>query len=801
VADDEPVRQALQRVAATAASLKQAWRWLRAPASGWNLIGAALAFVVGIGALLALPTLPPFSLSILLIASVLPRWRGRRYWALAMIGFGWAWFRADAVLAERWALPRTDEVLALRGAVVSLPEDDQAEDDDGTVVHNWRFLFAAENNAAPSRIRVAWYRSSELVRGGDCWTLTLRMRPPHGSRNPGGFDYEGWLFRQRVGATATVRAAEPCRLATGYRVLRWRQRVAEQFATWLPDHPAAPLVAALTIGDTSRITDPDWQAFRLTGTTHLIAISGFNIALIAGAAFFLLRWLWSLSPRLLLRLPAQRAAMVGAGAAALSYALIAGAEPPVLRAAWMCVLALLFSAFGRPLRPGAALASAGGLIVAADPLALLSPGLWLSFSAVAAIFYISAGRLSKPSGWRVALQIQLILSVALAPLTLYWFQGASLIGPLVNLIAVPIVAVLTPLLLIVTMLAAVVPAIGLPLLQWSVSGVDVLLHGLRALAEIAPSTWLSLDPPLAAILVATLGVLCLFAPAGVPLRRFGVLALAALALPARPVPATGFTLAVLDVGQGLAVVVRTAQHTLLFDAGPAIPGGFDSGAAIAVPYLRHIGVRKLDRLMISHADLDHRGGAPALRSALAIDSELGATTAQPCMPGFEWDWDEVHFALLNGPAPGRSDNDGGCVLAISGAGGRALLPADIERDAEAALVETFGDQLHAEVLIAPHHGSRTSSSPDFIAAVAPQIVVHSAGWHHRFRHPSPEVVRRYREAGVAQYNTAEDGLVEIQFSDQGIRVSRRREQARRLWDPAPCSLENDQSCVGFGASP
>lgn len=758
-----------------------------APAAPATLLSLIVCFTLGALALLRGPALPELStLALLAMPAVLP-WRWRSPWAAFVLGVLLADARAAGLLAQRWPVERLGETLNVQGHIVTLPQASVVSDGDadaaGEPTRTWRFLFEPQDPDLPRRIRVSWYRSPVTLQGGDCWRLALRMRTPHGSLNPGGFDYEGWLFRQGVSATATVREGEACAAVDGPALLRLRQRIANRIGDWLPAHPALPLVRALAIGDSSGLTDDDWQAFRLTGTTHLIAISGFNVAIIASLAFFVLRWAWSLWPALCLRLPAQRAGYLGSALAAVLYALLAGFEPPVARAAFMLVFLLIAGWLGGLARAGQALAVAWALIIAADPLAVLTPGLWLSFGAVAAIFYVGSGRLGRVPAWRAAVTLQWMLSLMLAPLTLYWFQGTSLLGPLVNLVAVPLAALLTPALLIALLLSGTLPALGLPLLRAVAAVLEYGAEGLDALARHSPEAWLAASPAPAALLLALLGAVLLFAPAGLPVRALGALGFSALLLPPGRAPRQDFELAVLDVGQGLAVVVRTSGHSLLFDAGPASPDGFDAGSGVVVPYLLANGIRRLDRLIVSHRDLDHRGGVPAVRAAIRVDDEIGALSATPCRDGDAWNWDGVRFELLGGPAEGLSTNDGGCVLRVSSARLSALLPADIEAAGEARLLAAHAGALQSAVLIAPHHGSRTSSSAAFIAAVQPQLVIHSAGWHHRFGHPAPVVVARYAALlpEVSQQSTGDRGALIVKPGERGPDVSAWRDRQGRLW--------------------
>lgn len=764
---------------------------------------AIAAYTAGVLGLVWLPHWPSFAVALpwLALAVAVDAGLSRRWpWACGLLlpfaaGFGVALWQGDARLAERWPLDRHGEDVEVTGHVASLPElsrdrsPRRSRRDAGDKV--WRFVFEPDDAALPSRIRASWYRTDQDLRGGECWRFTLRLKPPWGSANPGGFDYEGWLFAQGIGATATVRSAVRCEDAAGYRVLRLRQAVRDRLQDWLPDTPARALIAALVIGDDAGLRDADWEAFRLTGTSHLVAISGFNLAIVAGFAWWLLRWGWSVVPALCLRLPAQKAASLGAAGIAAFYALLAGFEPPVLRALlmlWVLLAALFLDRLASPAR---VLALAWGVILLFDPFAVLSPGLWLSFGAVAAIFWISGSRWRPEPGWRLALRVQLALSLALAPLTLYFFHGTPWIAPFVNLVAVPLFAVLTPLLLVVLLLCAVVPAVGLWLLGGVAAVLDLTHAALLALAETHAGSWIAASPPPAALALALLAVVLLTTPRGLPLKALGLLCLLPLAFPPDRAPERGFELTALDVGQGLAVVIRTAHHSLLFDAGPAYEEGFDAGESVVAPYLLGEGVSRLDLMIVSHPDLDHRGGAPAVRRLLRPRREIGALSDEPCRAGERWTWDDVEFELLHGPELGEkaSDNDAGCVLRVSSNGHAALLPADIERRTEAELVaELPADTLRSEVLLAPHHGSKTSSTPAFIAAVQPRLVIFSAGFRNQYRHPRPEVVARYAASGAQSRTTGREGALRLRIDSQsgaGPVQAWRQVGARGWWQPVP----------------
>lgn len=729
------------------------------------------AYTAAVLATQALPALPPWWLGVLALAMALLPWRYRSLMLALAVGFALTLWRAEVRLSDRWPESRQGEELVMSGYIASLPElateqwAARKRKQGELPQHGWRFTFEPAEDALPTRLRTSWYHTPVAVQGGECWRFTLRLKAPRGSQNPDGFDYEGWLFRQGIGANAIVRAAARCEAAGFFPVLHLRQHIRNRIEASLSPSPARAVLIALVLGDSGGLRDADWSAFRLTGTSHLVAISGFNLAIIAGFMFFLLRWLWAVSPQLSNRLPAQKAAAVGAALIAIFYALLAGFEPPVTRALAMLLIGLAAVFLKRTAHPFRVLALAWAVILLADPFAVLSAGLWLSFGAVAAIIWLASGRMHAESRWRTAVRVQILLSLLLAPLTLFFFQGTAWIAPFVNLVAVPWFALLTPLALVAVLLLWIAPALAMPLLQLTEQALSGTHTVLRALAETHADGWLAAAPPPAALALALLGAALLTVPRGVPLRGLGLLCLLPLALPPQTAPARGFTLSALDVGQGLAVVVRTAHHSLLFDTGPAYEEGFDAGRAVVVPYLLGQGVQRLDTLLVSHGDLDHRGGAPAVRTALHPVQERGAMAGTPCIAGQTWEWDGVRFSILNGPADavGESspDNNGGCVLRIETGRHAALLPADIERDAEARLLRDHPAALRADVLLAAHHGSRTSSTSSFVEAVNPEVVIFSAGYANSYRHPRPEVVERYLRLGSAMHMTGHEGALTL----------------------------------------
>lgn len=753
----------------------------RVRAAAPDLRGLSLALVAGVLLTHAATTLPAFSVLALLSLPALCPWPGRRLWSAAILGVLVASLHGQRYLEQRWPAARHGEQIEIRGHVLSLPERS-----GGSATGTLRFEFAPVDRALPRRIRVSWYRTDTVLRGGECWQLRLRMRTPHGSANPRAFDYEGWLYRRGIGAVATVREGQPCATPRHLPVLRARQAVVDRLDAWLGDHRGRAIITALTVGEDSGFDDADWDVFRQTGTSHLVAISGFNIAILAGLAFLLVRWSWPLSRRLACRLPAQKAARIAAAIAGLGYGLLAGWDSPAQRAALMLALLLFATLPDRRADALRVLAGALALMLVFDPAAVLAPGLWLSFGAVAAIFYAVSGRLRQPPAAQVAVKLQLMLSAMLAPLTLYFFHGAAWLGPPVNLLAVPVMALLTPLVLAAAVAAALLPGAGLSALRALADALVALQDGLAWLAAHAPAAWIPAGPPSAALLLALFGSILLFAPRGWPLRWMGLACFAPLLLPPRAELHGPFELAALDVGQGLAVLVRTPNHALLYDAGPAFADGFDAGESVVAPYVLGLGRRGVDRLLLSHGDSDHAGGVPAVRRLLRIGDELGTVEGRPCRDGQGWEWDGVRFDLLHPEGDAWSDNNRSCVLRVTAPGFRALLAGDIERAAEARLLQAHPGALQAEVLVAPHHGSKTSSTADFVDAVAARVVIFGAGWRSHFRHPRPEVVARYEALGARPLTTGVEGAVRVWRDELGvIRTESWRRRSRHFWNAAP----------------
>ena len=739
------------------------------PVVHWPLIAlAGLGAGLGISFSAAAPS-PGWAL--LLLGPAI--WRPLRLTALLAAALvAWIAWQHGAVLAARLPPALHGSEQTIRGQIIGVPER------NATVA---RFLFESPDWPG-GRLRLGWYRDAPQLTAGDCWQLRLRLREPRGSTNPGGMDYEGWLFRQRIIATGTVRAGESCGTKSGIDTLRqrWAATIRESLG---PGRPAAT-ISALALGLRDDLTDADWDILRRTGTSHLFAISGLHLGLIAALGFALGRGVWRAGGYRAGGRAATWGAMT-AGLLSLGYAAMAGFGIPVQRALVMSLLGVFAVSSGRWRAPLPILSLAAVVVLALDPLAISAPGFWLSFTAAAGILLWLNWQPSRPWPLRL-LEIQLMLGLLLMPLTVGFFGGASLLALPVNLLLVPIFSLLLPLVLLAS-LWHVLPG-GSALLQATGAVLDGLWQLLAGVAQWSLAYLQPAVPPAGLLLLALAGLLLLLLPRAVGARLPGMICLlpALLYIPPRPAPGE-LWLHVWDVGQGQSVLLETANYRMLYDAGPAWPGGFDAGAGVVVPYLQVRGVNRIDRLLLSHGDRDHAGGVPAVRAALPVASLLGTADSPRCESGHAWVWDGVQFTVLHPPpraGPRRRDrNNDSCVLRIDGPQGSALLAGDIEASAEQALLARQGAAaLKAEVLVAPHHGSRTSSTEALVDAVAPAWVLFGAGWRHHFGHPHPTVEMRWRDTGSSVGITGDAGALEIRWDDDGhLRMQAWRQVHRWRW--------------------
>lgn len=783
-----------------------------------------LFFAAGIALLQQQAVLPPlvWSTALLPIAGLF--WALRKFpWPkflllgllCAVAGYFYAATRAQMRMND--ALPPTWEGrdIHLVGVVASLPQSQE---------RSVRFELDVERvltagAVVPSHIALTWWSSPARdgqrgttpdIKPGERWQLTVRLRRPRGNANPHGFDYEAWLFERDIRAIGTVRPKSGSRRLEAmvhqppYWVEALRERLRARILLALPDKPYSGVLAALAIGDQRAIPQDQWQIFTRTGVNHLMSISGLHVTMVSGLVFSLAYGLWRRSARLVLRLPARKAAVLAGLLAALVYTLLAGFEVPAQRTLYMLTVMAVALWMDRIGAARAVLATALLVVLLIDPWAVLAAGFWLSFGAVAVILYVGVGRVERGGAahWLITwIRVQWAVTLALIPALLAMFQQVSVISPLANALAIPVISlIVVPL----TLVGMVLP------IDWLLHAAHVVMAvcaaALAWLSHLPAAVWQQHAPPAWTVALAVAGAVVLLLPRGVPMRWMGFVWFLPLFLAAPPKLNDGeLQLTVLDVGNGLAIAARTRNHTLLFDAGPAYSPQADAGNRTIVPYLRAMGVSALDTMIVSHDDLDHYGGASSVMQAMPVaqlltsvpDSDplrFEAERAVHCFAGQAWNWDGVQFDLLHPARESYSDasikdNNRGCVLRIAAGKNVALIPADIEARAEQQLLDSNRAALRAQVLIAPHHGSKTSSIPDFVRAVDPRIVIYPVGYRNRFGHPHVDVEERYLRQGSHIYRSDRDGAVTLHMgAGETIKVTPYRATYRRYWQSG---LEND----------
>ena len=756
----------------------------------------AAAFAAGASLFQLFPILPDSRWLLLLLSLPLLWYRFphcKLLWAL-LIGLGWAFLYASWVLERELPAGMERKDLEIEGCILSLPEQ---------LGRRIRFEFAVEQvrfeqqyYASPGKVRLSWYKGHpESLTAGDCWRLQVRLKRPHGSYNPGGFDYEGWLFREGIRATGYVRNWAGTRQLESreirYGLHRIRQQVRTRLETLAGGLPGMALVKALSLGDRSGLDPILWQHFTRTGTNHLIAISGLHIGIVAGWGYLLVQFLWSRAICCTLRVPAPVAAACVSLVLATLYAALAGFSVPTQRALIMLGVVMGSKILRLAVAPVQVLAVALLLVVIVDPRSLLSPGFWLSFAAVAVILFAMGNRLEKGWWFRWG-RVQWVVAIGLLPLLLLLFSRVSLIAPVVNLIAVPwFTLVLVPLVMLVLLLLPL-PQIAEPLLRLLSSLLSGTTDWLAWAAQLPEAVWITPRLSPWVLLSLFLAIFLLLLPRGFPARWLGVVLMLPALMPDTVRPGHGeIAFTMLDVGQGLAAVVRTQNHTLVYDTGARFSERFDVGSAIVVPFLQHNAVSRVDTLILSNGDADHAGGSEALLQAIPVKNVLSGEperfkdlSVSDCRAGMQWQWDGVDFLILH---PRQEDdlagNNRSCVLKVSNRKGGLLLTGDIEQQAEQLLLSRHGERLTAEIVQVPHHGSMTSSTPGFVTAVAPRFALISAGYLNRYNFPRPEIRQRWQERGAIFLDTASNGAIHFRLLEDGriLGPQRERTSQRNYW--------------------
>jgi len=748
-----------------------------------------------------------------------------------LLGFYWAASFASLRLNDELPKEWQQKNIELIGVIATLPE---------AIERGERFQFdvekvltqdATNSLKVPAHISLNFYRDSKFTpqftnsenipqdinsennyfHAGERWQFSVKLKRPHTTYNPHGFDFEAWALSENMRATGSInQKGDHKKLSNfvfrpNYIVEYYREKVGNRISNTLINQPYAGVIRALVIGDDSQISTADWTVYLRTGTNHLMSISGLHITMLAGLAFVITAFVWRRIPNLVLLFPTRKAATIAGLIVAILYACLAGLSVPTQRTLFMLMTFALALLLGRNIAISRALSIALMVVVLIDPWAVIAPGFWLSFSAVAIIAYVSVGRLKAQHWFVEAVRTQWAITLGLLPLLIVMFGQASVISPLANALAIPVISlVVVPL----SIVGALLPVdFVLHLAHWVL---DICMHGLNWLANLPMAVWQQPAPPVWAMLTAVFGTLWLLLPHGFPQRWLGLVLFLPLFFVKPPALKIGeMQVSVLDVGQGLSVVIKTASHSFLYDAGSRYSSQSDAGSRIVMPYLRSMGVTKLDGFVVSHDDSDHSGGATSVLAQMPVDwlatsfdlpdafktsMKTHARTGKTfkCFAGQHWQWDAVDFQVLYPSQESYqnlqlTDNNKSCVIKISSAFGSILLVGDIEKAAEAELLQTNQglpnqNLLASDVLVVPHHGSKTSSTLDFIQAVGAKEAIFTVGYLNRFKHPKEEIEKRYINAGTALYRSDYNGAVLLDFkANKALSISAWRQAQPRYW--------------------
>ena len=753
------------------------------------MIGIAIAFTLGCLLFLQLPTMPNITwLWALLPTCILLLFNTSRLLAIAILGALWTLLHANYILSHQLPSHLVGQDLVVVGTISNIPQYQQNR-------VSFEFKPDQSTHALPNKIRLSWYQHfPRNLHAGEKWQLTMRLKQPRGLVNPGTFDYEGWLFQQNTGATGYVRGLiDNKRISPPafYDVNALRQKLIARIDSHLKPSAYLALIQGLTTGVRHNITPEQWQVLRLSGTSHLLAISGLHIGLAATVGFFLTRWLWSRRANHLLRLPANEAGAVGGFIFALFYAALSGFSIPSQRAMIMVSVFMGSLLVRRPIPTSTILATSLLLVVMVNPLSVLSAGFWLSFTAVAIILFVSQHRFPAPR-WQWV-KIHILIALGLTPLLLIFFLQTSIIAPIANFIAIPLVSLLVvPILLAASVLIWLADPVGAFLLHTVKHILHFLWITLDYLASLPYSHWNSAPLPILYWPPIILGTIILLAPKKLPAKWLGLIGFSPLFLNTIEKPQYGeFWFTLLDVGQGLSAIIQTQNHTLVFDTGAKFNDNFNMGTAIIQPFLQHQGIKKIDTLIVSHSDNDHIGGAIPLINNVPVDTILTSATDKllksiPCYAGEEWQWDGIYFSILHPaddyPKKTSNKNNQSCVLKVGNKQNSLLLTADIEYNVEQKLIANYGDQLKSTILVVPHHGSHTSSSEVFIRAVKPEFALFPTGYRNRYRLPAKAVIERYQKEDITMLNSAHHGAIQFKINAHDYSLtSTWRQASAKIW--------------------
>ncbi len=726
------------------------------------------SFTLGIAGLQLFANLPDiaFSIFLLLIAAFIV-WRNSRFASIAAccLGFLYCNLVAHYSLSQRLSIQDSGRTGFVVAKIIGLPEQNSEQTYfQATVLDSDDFP-----TLAGQKIKLAWYKSKAPLHTGDIWHFQVLLRTPNGVLNPGGFDSEQRALQQGVVAQGYIKK-HAVRISRSQTIDGFRAALSKQIAQTLNANDAR-FVQALALGDTRALTDQDWDILRKTGITHLIAISGFHVGMVALFAMFMIRGMYWLCPTLGLWLSRIYAVAYGSIFAAWGYTALAGFAIPTVRTALMISVFMGCKLLNRNCSIVQAVALSLLAILLWDPFAILSPGFWLSFMGVLLLVTFMP-QTAQHGVVKPFMRAQWLVSIGLLPLSIGFFHQTTLIGPLINFLAIPWISLVVVPLALLGIVFAWLPVAASFFWHAAALAMQAFWTFLVWASQLQWSSIYCAEPSVWLVLLALFGACVCVMPKAIPGKWLGIALLLPILVPAHDeIPNGRLRIAMIDVGQGLSVLVRTKNHTLLYDTGAGKPNGFSRGESSIVPALRALQIKQLDKVVISHADNDHAGGLPAIQAninIIALQASYRLNKATLCEQGDSWQWDGVRFSYLwPEPHGEHSDNDGSCVLQIHAQGQTVLLTGDISENAEYRLVERYGASLESDILLVPHHGSKTSSSLAFLEHVKPRIALVSSGFQNRFKHPNHLVAERYQEAGAQLVNSVDSGWAELQSGPDG----------------------------------
>ncbi len=730
-----------------------------------------------------------------------------------LLGLGYGLMSGFMLLQTQIPFHLTDQTLIVEGRVIGLPQENDRRQLFTFKVNQAYSPYKREHifEGFPNKINISSYTDLR-VKTGETWRLTVKLKRPRGFVNPGGFDYQASLLRREIGATGYIRQGENQILKSPPKfsidVLRY------ELQQWLLTKSLSPhkgVLVALLVGDTSTVAKEHWDEMIKTGTNHLIAISGLHLGFFAIVGFFFGNLTGRFIQLVWHKYPSMVSGYILSVLFTLFYSLIAGFNIPTIRTLIMLGVVQLALLWRRSFRARDTLLIALVLVLLYDPLAAYDIGFWLSFSAVAMLIFCFAGRIAsnsrtglKAAGvnhFRIFLQSQWVMFIGLLiPLAIF-VHTSSLLAPPANFISIPVITFFVVPCLILSAIChftfAGAEGFFLHCAEWGMLIVHKWLNYLLVTGSGKFNPLINFNPW--SLALAVMSVFLLLLPRGLGNKYVGGFGLmVALVIPLKQLP--DLQMLVFDVGQGTAVFLRTPNYPLLYDTGPVYTENFDAGSGIIVPYLQGQGLASLDILIVSHNDADHSGGLSGVLESTGVkhlwmgepakfQPQKDQPQPQDCHVQKPWTWDQVNFRFITWPAQvNAKPNNRSCVLLVEYRGNTILLTGDIEKEVERALA---GEERlpKSDIVFAPHHGSRTSSTPSFVAQTSPEMVIYSAGFHNQHGHPHKHVKARYSAIGAMPFNTAYDGALEFIWRDHSAKVIQYRHASRRYWfDAGPVEL-------------